>query len=70
MNVKNIAKLMDKKKVYRWGMNAFGNYILFGKTGKTIVITDSRYAAEVMTKKLRGMNLNIVGDIPYEGIKE
>ena len=70
MNVKNIAKLMDKKKVYRWGLNAIGNYHLFGETGKTIVSTENRYEAEVMTKKLRGMNLNIVGEIPYEGIKE
>ena len=70
MNVKDIAKRMDKKKVYRWGLNAIGNYHLFGETGKTIASTNSRYDAEVMTKKLRGMNMNIVGDIPYEGIKE
>ncbi len=70
MNVKDIAKRMDKKKVYRWGLNAIGKYHLFGETGKTIASADSRYEAEVMTKKLRGMNMNIVGEIPYEGIKE
>lgn len=64
MNVKELCKRMDKKKVYRWGVSALGRYHLFGETGKTIYSTAERYEAEMVTKKLRGMKINIVGDIP------
>lgn len=65
MNVKEVARVMDKRKVYTWGMNAVGRLQLYGKeSGKLIYSTAARYDAEVVTKKLRGMGMNIVGEIP------
>ena len=46
MNVKDIAKRMDKKKVYRWGLNAIGNYHLFGEPEKR----SSARTADMMRK--------------------
>lgn len=66
MNVKDIAKRMDKKKVYRWAINPFGRYHLYGETGRTIYSTAEKFEAEIVTKKLRGMGMNIVGNIPFE----
>jgi len=65
MNLKDVAKRMNRKDVYRWGVSAIGRYQLFNtKSGALIYSTGERYEAEVVTKKLRGMKMNIVGDIP------
>ena len=65
MNVKEISRSMDKKKPYRWGCSPFGQYVLFGaENGKTIYQTHEHLTAEIVTKKLRGMGFNIVGDVP------
>ena len=60
MNVKDVAKRMDKKRVYYWAVNPFGRYFLYGETGKTIYSTAEKYEAELVTKKLRGMGMNIL----------
>lgn len=65
MNVKQIANAMDKRKVYKWGCSPFGDYVLHNaETGRTIYSTEEHLTAEIVTKKLRGMGYNIVGDIP------
>lgn len=71
MNLKEVAKRMDKKKQYRWGVNPFGRYNLFGETGKTIYSTHEHLTAEIVTKKLRGMGFNIVGTVPaYQDLRD
>lgn len=70
MNVKDVAKRMDKKKVYGWNLSGTGRYELTGfESGKVVYSTAERYDAEIATKKLRGMRMNIVGDIPAEMIR-
>lgn len=65
MNLKQVAKMMSKKNPYRWGVSPFGQYVLFGaETGKTIYRTDEHLTAEIVTKKLRGMGFNIIGEVP------
>ena len=61
MNVKDLVRGMDKRKVYRWGQSALGTFVLFGETGKTIYRTDDRFEMETVTKKLRGRGINIIG---------
>ncbi len=72
MNLKEVAKRMDKKKSYRWGCSPFGAYTLFGaETGRTIYQTHEHLTAEIVSKKLRGMGFNIVGDVPaYQDLRD
>lgn len=70
MNVKEIARLMDKKKAYWWSIGRNGGYILQSTEGRKIFSTAERYEAEVATKKLRSMKMNIVGDVPAMRIFE
>ena len=55
---------MDKKKQYKWEANPFGEYHLIGETGHRIYTTDEHLTAEIVSKKLRGMGFNIVGNVP------
>lgn len=64
MNVKQIARQMDKKKAYWWAMMANGSYELRSTGGNKIYSTADRYEAEAATKKLRGLKMNIVGGVP------
>lgn len=70
MNVKQIARQMDKKKAYWWAMMANGCYELRCTGGSKIFSTDDRYEAEIATKKLRGMKMNIVGGVPAVKLTE
>lgn len=71
MNVKQIAKQMDKKKAYWWAMMGNGSYELRSVgSGQKIFSTGDRYEAETATKKLRGMKMNIVGGVPSMRIFE
>ena len=64
MNVKQIARQMDKKKAYWWAIMRNGSYELRSTAGQRVYATADRYEAETATKKLRGLKLNIVGDVP------
>ena len=64
MNVKQIARQMDKKKAYWWAYMANGSYELRSTGGQKIYSTGDRYEAEIATKKLRGRKMNIVGEVP------
>ena len=64
MIVKEIARVMDKKKAYWWAMTPAGGYELRSTAGQKIFSTAERFDAETATKKLRGMKMNIVGDVP------
>ena len=67
MNVKQIARQMDKHKAYWWAIMANGSYELRRVGGEKIFTAANRYEAETATKKLRGQKMNIVGGVP--GIK-
>ena len=64
MNLKEVAKRMDKKKQYKWDVTPFGEYKLTGQTGHSIYQTTEHLTAEIVSKKLRGMGFNIVGTVP------
>ena len=65
MNVKQIARSLDKKRLYKWRCSPFGEFVLHNaETGRTIYTTDEHLTAEIISKKLRGMGFNIVGDVP------
>ena len=64
MNLKETAKRMSKKRTYRWIISPTGQYHLFGEGGHTIIVTGGRYEAEIVTRKLRGMGMQIPGDVP------
>lgn len=64
MNVKEIARAMDKKKAYWWSIMKNGCYELRSTAGHRVYATADRYEAEIATKKLRGLKMNIVGEVP------
>ena len=70
MNVKQIVRQMDKHKAYWWAMMGNGSYELRSTGGQKIFATWDRYEAEVATKKLRGMKMNIIGGVPAVRILE
>ena len=64
MNLKETTKRMDKKLAYRWDALDSGYYKLLSETGRGVYMTLEHLTAELVTKKLRSMGFNIVGDVP------
>ena len=54
---------MSKKTQYKW-VAADSVYTLVGEQCYRVYSTTEHLTAEIVTKKLRGMGYNIVGDVP------
>lgn len=67
MNLKEVRKRMKKgeKAFYKWAYNPVTKqYVLYGKTGKTILAVRQRYDAERVSRSLSGAGFRILTGVP------
>lgn len=67
MNLKEVRKRMTKgeKAFYKWAFNPVTKqYVLYGKTGKTILAVRQRYDAERVSRSLTGAGFRILTGVP------
>ena len=67
MNVKEVRKRMTKgeKAFYKWAYNPVTKeYVMYGRTGRTIVAVRQRYEAERVSRSLSGAGFRILTGVP------
>lgn len=67
MNLKEVRKRMTKgeKAFYKWAFNPVTKqYVLYGKTGKTILAVRQRYDAERVSRSLTSAGFRILTGVP------